>query len=84
MAKKPFKNLPDNVTQLLIEHEYRLLVLETVLDWIIAENWDASINLPTTELIDSIKQKSVNRLREEYPEFGIKLRDDILENNHEG
>jgi len=81
MAKKPFKKLPDNVTQLLIEHEYRLLVLETVLDWIISENRNTKISLPTIEVIDSIKRKSIEKLQEEYPEFGIKLKDDILENN---
>ena len=68
-----------DITQSLIEHEYRLMVLEYILDWIVSEN-ESTIKLPTRAELDFIRRDIVKTLQKKYPELGIRFKEEVLAN----
>jgi hypothetical protein len=68
-----------DINQSLIEHEYRLMVLEYILDWIVSEN-ESTIKLPTRAELDFIRRDIVKTLEKKYPQLGIRFKEEVLEN----
>jgi hypothetical protein len=57
----------------ILENEYRIGVLEGMVDWILTNNPTFVKDL-TDEDIDEIRRKVVNRLQQKYPKSAIALR----------
>lgn len=56
----------------ILENEYRIGVLEGIVDWILANN-SAFVQQLTPEVMNEIRQGVVRRLRQKYPKSGIEL-----------
>jgi trans-aconitate methyltransferase len=61
-----------DVSQIL-ENEYRIGVLEGIVDWMLTNNSGFVKNL-TPEEMKKIRQRVVERLQQKYPKSGIELR----------
>ena len=54
----------------IVENEYRIGVLEGIIDWILANN-NAFVDDLTPEVMDDIRQRVGKRLQDKYPKTGI-------------
>jgi hypothetical protein len=57
----------------IVENEYRIGVLEGIVDWILANN-SAFVDDLTPEVMDGIRQRVGKRLQDKYPKTGIAVR----------
>jgi len=58
-----------NVPQSTITNEYRISVLEELMQWIIEKNWGKKITLPTTSEVSAIQKKVFDRMKKKYPDW---------------
>lgn len=61
-----------DATQIL-ENEYRIRVLEGIVDWILANN-TAWVEELTPRVMSEIRENAVGRLREKYPKSDVRFR----------
>lgn len=61
-----------DANQILI-NEYRIGVLEAIVQWILSNN-DAFLRDLTDEEMDDIRERTLRRLQEKYPKSGVELR----------
>jgi hypothetical protein len=57
----------------ILENEYRIGVLERILDWILANN-TAFVKPLTPEVISQIQQDVARDLKKKYPNSGIEIK----------
>ena len=59
----------------ILENEYRIGVLEGIVEWILANN-SAFIQQLTPEVMAQIRQTVVRRMQQKYPKSGVELREE--------
>lgn len=59
----------------MLINEYRISVLEHLLQWIIENNKD-KLNIPNQNVVDGIRKKVFSDLQNKYPDAELKLRGD--------
>lgn len=57
----------------ILENEYRIGVLEGIVDWILTNN-SAFVQQLTPEVMTRIRQTVVRRMQQKYPKSGIEVR----------
>ena len=57
----------------ILENEYRIGVLEGIVDWILTNN-SAFVQQLTPEVMTQIRQTVVRRMQQKYPKSSIELR----------
>lgn len=59
----------------ILENEYRIGVLERILDWFMQHN--TQLTLPSTTDINAIRADVIKILQQKYPNSGIKLKEEV-------
>jgi hypothetical protein len=57
----------------ILENEYRIGVLEGIIDWMLSHNPSVAHDLTPSEM-NGIRQRVVERLKQKYPKSGIELK----------
>lgn len=59
-----------NIPQETITNEYRISVLEELLQWIIVKNWESKkMKLPNAIVINDIRKTVFDEMKKKYPDW---------------